>query len=243
MRSKKILWILTALIMLVALSACSANDSLVGEEAEKQASEAGDTPKAEGENEGVEAQEMTYISSREGFGQTLAAGLLLLEDGSLAVTAEQAGQLLPLWKAVNNLGSSGTAAPEEMQALYEQVQETLTREQVQALESMEIGQEDLQALMDKLGILPGNAAYRPDNGGTQAAAGAPEGMPQGGGPGDGMGPMDGSGGGAALAGGAPIPDAGQGTSVPGAGLNGNLLGMNRLFMESLLEMLETRAGF
>jgi hypothetical protein len=75
----------------------------------------------------------------------LLVGTLKLEGTDLAVTPEQAVELLPLWKAVKTLGSSDTVAQEEIDALYAQIKETMTVEQMAAIDAMTFTREDLSA--------------------------------------------------------------------------------------------------
>ena len=82
----------------------------------------------------------------------LAMGTLTLEGSENAVTAEQAKELLPLWKAVKSLSASTTTSPDELTAVYQQIQETMTEQQVQAIKDMKLSQEDTQALMKKYSI-------------------------------------------------------------------------------------------
>jgi hypothetical protein len=197
----------------------------------------------------------------------LAVGTLKLEKTDLAVTPAQAKDLLPLWKAVKSLSASDTATQEEVDGLYSQIKETMTQGQVQAIEKMELTQEDFSALMKELGIQlpqggpggPGGdmqnlsqseratrvAQMRAQNqngnqggqqGGGGFAPGGGGGFPPGGDAGFGGPPGEG---------GAP----GQGGSTttrqtPGAGQRAGRrgLGMNTIFVDSLIKMLETRAG-
>ena len=185
----------------------------------------------------------------------LIVGTLQLEESETAVTREQAAELIPLWKAVRSLSSSDTAAQAELEALTDQVQETMTAEQLQAIAAMQLTQEDLFGVMQELGIGPGGAAEGdqvfqfggegpgdgPASGGRAAGGGPPEGFVfegrppegfQGGGPGGGgqvfVQDLD--------------PDqvatlqAERGGQAPGGGRAGLFL------IEPLLEMLETKAG-
>jgi hypothetical protein len=133
----------------------------------------------------------------------LAIGTLKLEATEFAVASDQAADLLPLWQVLNNLSSSDSAAPEEISAITEQIQETMTTEQLQAIEEMGLTQEDMFATMQELGLAsaPGvNASGTPQPGagfgGGQGAGGGfvPGGAPPGGGPGGGSGPGGGFGG-------------------------------------------------
>jgi hypothetical protein len=102
----------------------------------------------------------------------LLVGTLKLEGTDLAVTPEQAVELLPLWKAVKTLGSSDTVAQEEIDALYAQIKETMTVEQMAAIDAMTFTREDLSALMTQLGIentLPGGGSTDPSARATQMA--------------------------------------------------------------------------
>src|SRR5689334_13219283 len=77
----------------------------------------------------------------------LAIGTLKLEGSANAVNAEQAKTLLPLWKAVKSLSASSTASSAEMTALYQQIQEAMTADQVTAIKNLNLSQTDLQALL------------------------------------------------------------------------------------------------
>ena len=55
---------------------------------------------------------------------TLAIGTLKLEDSDQPVSPDQAADLLPLWQVLNSLSHSDSAAPEEITAILEQIQET-----------------------------------------------------------------------------------------------------------------------
>jgi hypothetical protein len=135
----------------------------------------------------------------------LAIGTLKLEATEYAVASDQATELLPLWQVLNSLSSSDTAAPEELTAITEQIQETMTAEQLQAIEEMGLTQEDMFATMQELGLV--NAPQANVEGIPQPGAGfgggpgqgpdggfVPGGAPPGGGPGGGEGPGGGFGG-------------------------------------------------
>lgn len=124
----------------------------------------------------------------------LVIGTLNLKDTENAVTAEQAQELLPLWQVYLSLLSSDTAAQEEIDALVEQIGETMTPEQTQAIESMQLSQEDMFKVMQESGL--GMGGNRPqassDSSGSSGSFGPPDGgsfaPPDGGGgmPGGGM---------------------------------------------------------
>lgn len=129
----------------------------------------------------------------------LAVGTLKLEGTELAVDSDQASDLLPLWQVLNNLSSSDTAAPEEGTAITAQIQETMTAEQMQAIEEMGLTGQDIFATMQELGLVNApqvNAAGTPQAGtGFRSGQGAGGGGFPGGGPPDGGAPGGGPGGG------------------------------------------------
>jgi hypothetical protein len=201
-----------------------------------------------------------------GTGQTLtlneklAAGTLKLEGTDLAVTAEQAKELLPLWKAVKTLSTSDTASQLEIEAVYQQIQDTLTADQLAAIEALDLSGSNMQQLMTDLGIEFGNPT---DTGLTDSqratriaelrasgqfnqgsrpggADGAPSGgfqRPSGGAGGFTTGgnfPPDGAGAGA-------VPGATGTQTAPRAGGRGGF-GISRIFIDPLIKLLTTRAA-
>jgi len=82
----------------------------------------------------------------------LAIGTLSLEGTNLAVTADEAAQLVPLWKAVRSLGSNNNTSQAEIDAVYKQIEDTMTPDQIKAIEKMSMTANDTRALMQKLGI-------------------------------------------------------------------------------------------
>lgn len=77
----------------------------------------------------------------------LALGSLKLDETDNAITAEQAVDLLPMWQVYEELLNSDTAAQEEIDALTEQIQETMTSEQMQAITDMQLTQQDMITAM------------------------------------------------------------------------------------------------
>ena len=76
----------------------------------------------------------------------LILGTINLEETDNAVTAEQAKELLPMFYVLKDLNDSDTAAQEEIDGLVNQIQETLTDEQVQAIDDMSLSMRDMFAL-------------------------------------------------------------------------------------------------
>ncbi|MDH4209151.1 MAG: hypothetical protein OEV76_09780, partial [Anaerolineae bacterium] len=117
----------------------------------------------------------------------LPAGTLMLEETALAVTSEQAKELLPLWQMIGSLQGSTTASQVELEATFGQIEEAMTAEQLAAIEDMD--QEDMRALFDELGMGPQRSDSESDDE-DRGGFGRPEWMmpPDGGEGGPGMGP-------------------------------------------------------
>jgi hypothetical protein len=81
----------------------------------------------------------------------LLVGTLKMVDTDQALTADEASQLLPLWQAYRSLSSSQTAAEEEVDALLNQIQSTMTTDQVNAIEAMNLTSIDMMDLMQSMG--------------------------------------------------------------------------------------------
>jgi ABC-type Fe3+-hydroxamate transport system substrate-binding protein len=82
----------------------------------------------------------------------LAFGILQLGDTPNAVTAEQAVKLLTLWQALKVLGESSTTAPEEMEAVQNQIAATLEPAQIASLAALQLTNADLQAYYVEIGV-------------------------------------------------------------------------------------------
>lgn len=182
--------------------------------------------------------------------QKLAVGTLKLEGTDLAVTAEEAKALLPLWKAVKSLSASDTATQDEIQALYTQIQETMTGEQVQAIKDMTLSGEDMQVLMKDLGIEMPQAPQGGNLGNLtedERATRVAQRMAEGGG--NFQGPPDGGGMPGGEIPGGQSPGGFSGSNQPNAQttpMPGQVRrfggGFNNLFVDPLIKLLEERAG-
>jgi hypothetical protein len=79
----------------------------------------------------------------------LMLGTFLLEGTDLAVDAEQAAVLLPLWQEWHDLLRDNTVAPGDREELLERIQSAMTAEQIAAIAAMELTQADLSAFMQE----------------------------------------------------------------------------------------------
>jgi hypothetical protein len=249
---RKIFFIVTALAMLL-LSACSAAPAASSGQTNTDTSASAGTPAAQDQA----GQTRQFSPQDQPIEQKLAMGTLKLEGTDLAVTAEQAQALLPLWKAVKAFSASENVSTDEVNAVYTQIQEAMSEAQLASIKELSISPEEMQALMKELGVempsgAPGGSGGRQDlteeqiatlqanraalqaQGGTNQQGGDRQGMRiQGGGamPGGGF-PPDGVG----------APNA-QGTPQPGQmGPRGAGGGFNTLMVDPLIKLLQERAG-
>ncbi|MCK4858788.1 MAG: hypothetical protein KAT58_12510 [candidate division Zixibacteria bacterium] len=113
----------------------------------------------------------------------LTLGILKLEETDLAVDTEQAAELLTLWQAIRSLSSSDITAEGEIEAIVNQILDTMSSEQLEAIAAMELTQEGILELTQELGIARGGDW----TGEGDPRSSAPDGMVPGSGPGGGLG--------------------------------------------------------
>jgi hypothetical protein len=130
----------------------------------------------------------------------LLIGTFNLEGTEFAVTSAQAKELIPLWQVLQSMNDSGSAAQEEIDALLEQMQQTMTPQQIQAIRDMKLTRQDMFAALQKYGNADNNGqAFDPNaedsgDGGQHPGGGDSGGAPFAG-PADGGGHEGGPGGG------------------------------------------------
>jgi hypothetical protein len=179
----------------------------------------------------------------------LLVGTFKLEDTDLAVTSDQAQQLLPLWQTLQALSTSNTAATEEINAVVDQIKSTMTSKQMDKITAMKLTQKDVMSLMGQTGFSNGPSTTTtpmalnglPSNGNGQGAADGPGGggFPASGAPGGGA-P---AGGGGFPAGGDPGVNAGPGgmSSTPQAiRPNGTANQVPPPMLNALIELLQKK---
>lgn len=133
---KKVIFTLTVSILLLALVACGGTSS-----------SGSTTSDSTGETGGT-ADNSTALSEE----MELLIGTFKLEETDLAVSSDQASQLLPLWQALQSLATSDTAASEEIEAVINQIKDTMTSQQIDAITAMNLTQQDVVSVMDKAGL-------------------------------------------------------------------------------------------
>jgi hypothetical protein len=117
----------------------------------------------------------------------LAAGTMMLEDTPLAVDEGLAGELLPLWQAVQSLSNSDTAAPVEITAVLNQIQDSMEPEQVAAIAALNLTADSLATMIEEGTLAFGfSGRGQTDDGTGGQTGGFPSGRPGGGIPGGGI---------------------------------------------------------
>jgi len=192
----------------------------------------------------------------------LLVGTLKLEGTANAVDATEAASLLPLWQAYSQLINSNTAAQAEIDAVVAQIQEAMTKDQVQAITGMKLTRQDEFSVMSTLGLVPSSGTPVPGStpqvftfsdgsGGGFSVSGGPSGA---GGPSVSGGPP--AGGGAPPSGGLVVGGDLGGGGFPGAGggasatqsatqlaaRSANAGRISPMLMNALIELLQKRAG-
>lgn len=157
MTRKKTITILAALAILV-LVACGA-DSESGAE-----TDAGTQPESQ-VVEQVETSSSDDIQLSDDYADALtiegqlALGTFELENTDQAVSEEQATELLTLWQAYQSLSNSDIAASAEIEAVLNQIQDTMTADQIAAISEMKLTADSMTALIEEGGLAFGRGGF------------------------------------------------------------------------------------
>lgn len=256
MNKKILLTTIASLLVILVLIACGGstegvrNDEGNIEAAANESSGNQSSPSVNsGPGIGEDFQDALPISSQLGF------GTLMLEGSEYAVNPEQAAELLPLWKAARSLSESETVAQAELEAVFSQIEETMTSEQIIFITDQRLTGEEMAQVMEDLGLEFGFGGggfgnLTPEQQATaQAARESGEGFPGGGffggNPGGGPGPGGelGPGGGQGFGPGdiSPEMQATLEARRPERG-GGFGAGFSLIFVDPLIELLEERAA-
>jgi uncharacterized protein YceK len=80
----------------------------------------------------------------------LAVGLLHLEGTDQAVDKKLATQLLPYWQLLEELNASESTASQEISAVLEKIQTTMTAEQMNAIQNLNLTQNDIATVITEV---------------------------------------------------------------------------------------------
>lgn len=249
---KPTIFISILLLGAVLLSACSTNGTESAVEA--VAESVSDTiEEVEAQVSAAQSNAQTdSMGTIDEFSMPLAMQLVLgtfkLEESDYPVTDEQAQELLTLWKAARSLSESDTTAAEEIEALVNQIRDSMTAEQLQAIEAMDLTFEDMAAIFEELGLEFGGAGrfeeMTPEMQATMEAMRASGESPRGGPGGEfpGGGPGVGPGGGFGGEGGQLSPEARETLMAERGGIAqaGARLGLNPALLDAVIEFLQAK---
>ena len=240
---QKLMLIALSVILILSMAACSSAEPAAAEvpAAQAAAEQAPETAADTQPNANNEEEKDARLSGETALSTQLLFGTFALEETDLAVNAAQASELLPLWKAVKSLSNSDTASSVELEALYNQIQDLMTAEQLDQIASMEFGPESLQVVMEELGLNMAMGAR--GNADDSSASGTGR---QPGGPGGGPGGVPGSGPGGegvtdeqrAMM--EAMTDEERATAIAERG--GGMNPMNTMLLDPLIELLSEKAA-
>jgi hypothetical protein len=217
---KKMITITVMLVSVVFLAACSSGKTSTTTEASVGT---------------VEAVRLStaYADHALPVEMQLVVGSLTLKDSDYSLDPELAGTLLPYWKVYDSLLSSDTAAQEEKDALIEQIQDSMSPDQLNYISSLQLTSDNLMQQVRDLGVFESVRTGDGSNSGDgNFAFTPPDDIPEGFQPGAGRGPGGGDG-----QGGGP-----GGGGVPGGG-DGNLDPSIQATMEARRSEMGTSGGF
>lgn len=175
----------------------------------------------------------------------LVFGSLMLEETDMAITPEQAEELLPLWKLYTSLLDSDTTASAEIDAVMSSIQDVMTADQIKYIEEMQLDPGEMSQLMQDYGIEFG---FRGSE--SQDSQNFPEGFtPPGGfggvpgeGPGQGQGGGPGFGPGGSFENLSPEQQATAEAMRAERGSGGRGFFANTALIDALIELLEGKLG-
>ncbi len=129
---RKVYFVTILLIAALALTACGANNQNGQNAGSGQGPNFGNRP----------------ISPQ----MLLAVGTFKLEGTPQAVNATEAAQLLPLWQLYGQLEQSSSSAQEELTATLDQIKSTMTPDQINAINAMNLTNRDAFTFLQQQGI-------------------------------------------------------------------------------------------
>lgn len=219
--------LLIGTLMVLLTSGCSATQANTGDPVQSEVNAEANVQETNTEPQGLQnAAEVTQ----------LLFGTLMLEGTDHAVTSEQATTLLPLWKLYRSLLESDITATAEIEAVAKQITQKMTTKQLSLMEGQAFDREQMNAIMQDLGIDVFSGAGRGEGNEPPDGFTPPDGFQPGQGRGQGGGPGGGPGG----AGIDPEVLATRQAEMEASG--GFQRGFNMPLVEALIELLEERVG-
>jgi hypothetical protein len=226
---KRTTFVSGVLIISLLLSACS----LAGKNDPAQAAQ------NSGNTGGTAARQLPQATK-------LALGTLRLDKTSTPLVPAEAAQLLFLWKGMRNLSTEQTVANEEIQGLVKQIQDTLTPEQISAINGMNLSFQDIAVIAKETGLDLGSFGGQQFGSLSPSAQATLQANRQSGGGGGGFGiPGVGSGGGGnrGILGGPPASSTNTSgvSQTRGTGGAFSKLGVSATMIDAMIQYLQTKA--
>ncbi|MCJ7716936.1 MAG: hypothetical protein MUO54_10525 [Anaerolineales bacterium] len=169
------------IVVMLLLTACGSNSSDI-----QEVNYVGEAAVESSSGENREELRADFADNALSPALQLVVGTLMLEDTGLVVDIELAATLVPYWKLYITLTESDTTAPEELDALINEIQEIMSPDQINYIAGLELTQEDMMTLNNDLGIIEQLGSDGFGNG-EGTGFDRPDGMPEGVGPGGGQG--------------------------------------------------------
>lgn len=190
---KKNFIILTSLVLIILLSACTPSGGAgTAVSATTSGSDSGRLS--------ADYSDALTVQSQ------LALGTLQLEETDLAVDEALAAEILPLWQAVQSLSNSETAASAEINAVLNQIQDTMNPAQIQAIADMALTNEKMATMFESGELNIGRGFGQGQGSGDRTTNDSGSFRPGGGFPGGGPGGGAGGGPGGGLPGGGTLSE-------------------------------------
>ncbi len=164
----------------------------------------------------------------------LVIGTLNLGGTEQDVTEEQAQELSILWKVYEEISQSDTAAQDEIDGLIEQIQESMTTKQMQAITNMQLTQQDVFTATQGLAVA--SSSSQSDSSSVASPSGDMAGAP----PDGGGAPPDGSSMPADFGGAGSTTSTGQAQDAQASLSLESSAGVPSALVEALIQSLEQK---
>ncbi len=186
---KKTIIISLVLILAGVLVACTAIPGQVGSSegdpgGQPPSGAAGTVPGGAGGPGGAKGQTSAGNSTEQvqtmPVESVVGIGIIKLEGTDEAIDTETAENLLPLFKALKTLSTNSNTSVAEMTALNRQIKNTLTADQLTAIESLKITSADVNKLLQENGLTSTTSSSSTSNSSGNRNNGSFGGPPDGG---------------------------------------------------------------
>jgi hypothetical protein len=157
---------LTAIILLAACSPVQFSE-YPGTETNPASSNGKDTPSA------LQTTDPTQGDNGLSTEMKLLVGTIQLEGTKLEVTPDQSKELYQLWVEMKSTFANIISTTDDITAITIQIQSTMTKEQLQAINDMKLTDQDLTTLLQKLNISTGHW-WDGDDDSTQTGTDVPQ---------------------------------------------------------------------